>query len=149
MNDSLNLASTLVKPEVRICSWCQNINKPQFAPYAVDVDQTVKDEMKEVDRQVREHDKDFIFSHGICLLHLVQMYKKLPKMTDEKLKLAIYQSKTQKSGPIPCLLTNEPLRHAYMRGLFTPESIRQAANMQQEAITEFTESLKKLAGIKA
>lgn len=147
MNGNLNPISALVKPEVRICSWCQQINSPQFALYAINIDQKVKDEMKVVDEQVRAHDeKDFSFSHGICLPHLIQMYKKQPKMTDEKLKLAIHQSKTQKGGPIPCLLTNDSLRHAYMRGLFTPELIQQAAQYQENE--EIIERFKKLAGIR-
>jgi hypothetical protein len=145
MNMSENLiplqqSKPIRKPTVRVCSWCQRINSPELSG---NVDQQIKDEMKVVDSQIKANHDNFHFTHGICLLHLTQMYKDMP----EKLGPVLRKAELEKGGPVPCLLTDTNLRHAYMRGLFTPRLMKQALKNQQQAKTELTERLKKLAGI--
>ena len=149
MSETLESTSRpLRRPRVRICSWCQRINYPDFAKYNVGIDQKVKVEMDMVDKQIRANLDNFNFTGGICMLHLTQMYQNMPGKEDQ-LKLALKQAELQKGGPVPCLLTNTELRHAYMRGLFTPKMIKQASQAQQQAKINLTERLKKLAGINA
>jgi hypothetical protein len=136
----------LNRPRVRICSWCQRINYPDFAKYNVGVDPKVKVEIGVVDKQVRANLDNFNFTGGICMLHLTQMYQNMPGK-EEQLTLALKQAELQEGGPVPCLLTDTELRHAYMRGLFTPKLRKQALKSQQQAKINLTERLKKLAGI--
>lgn len=134
------------KPTVRICSWCQKINDPQFAEYARGIDVKIREEMKVVDQQVKDNKDNFVYTHGVCIPHVVQTYKELPNMTDDRLNSVV--NKALQNDPPPCLLTNEPLRHAYMKGLFTPELIQQATKAKHQQQLEERQKLKKLAGIK-
>lgn len=135
------------KPMVRICSWCQKINDPQYAEQAAGLDTKVKEEMKEVDRKVKESENNFTFSHGICLPHTIQVYKAMPGMTEDRIKMVI--QKAEQGNPPPCLITNEPLRHAFMKGLFTPEMIQQATKEKHRLQLEMRQRFKKLAGVRS
>ena len=134
------------KPRVKICSWCQRINYPDFDKYNVGIDPKVKVEMGVVDKQVRANLDNFNFTGGICILHLTQMHQDLPN-GQEKLKAILRKTELQGGGTVPCLLTDTELRHAYMRGLFTPKMIKKFLKSQQQARINLTERLKKLAGI--
>lgn len=134
------------KPFVSICSYCENINDPRMAEFANGIDPKVKDEMKVVNEKVKENKDKFTFSHGTCQQHLVQNLQKISGMTKERIASMI--EKSNQGNPIPCLLTNEPFRHAFMKGLFTPELIKQATQSTQQSNQKLTERFKKLAGIK-
>ena len=136
------------KPTVRVCSWCQRINHSEFAKYNIGIDPKVKVEMDVVDKQIEANRDTFHFTNGICMLHLTQMYQNIPGK-ETQLQVALKKAESQGGGPVPCLLTDTELRHAYMRGLFTPKMIKQASQAQQQAKINLTERLKKLAGINA
>ena len=102
--------------------------------------------MKVVDQEVKDNIDNFVYTHGVCIPHVVQTYKELPNMTDDRLNSVV--NKALQNDPPPCLLTNEPLRHAYMKGLFTPELIQQATKAKHQQQLEERQKLKKLAGIK-
>ena len=133
------------KPIVRVCSTCQKINTPGMEKYGLGVDEKIKSEMDEVNKKIISNFKNINFSHGLCNKHLYQMYENVPNMTPER--LASVKEKLKHNNPIPCLLENEPLRHAYMKGLFTQEQIEQAVQNNQPKIS-FKDRIKKLAGIK-
>lgn len=138
------------KPMVRMCSWCQQINGKNMAAQAATIPAKIKEEMKVVDEQVRANKDNFTFTHGVCIPHVIQTYSTIPNMTEEKLKSIV--DKVQKSDPPPCLVEDTPemaaLRHAYMRGLFTKESMQQAIQTQQSGSAQLTERLQVLAGIR-
>jgi hypothetical protein len=131
------------KPIVNICSYCQKINQPNMVSYAKDIDQTIKNEMKVVDEQVIANQDKYSFTHGICRPHTIQTLRAIPYMTTERLK-SMMDKKSQNPNTPPCLLQDEPLRHAYMKGLFTKEDI-ETVNQSNQQITE---RFKTLAGIK-
>ncbi len=129
---------------ISICATCQKINNPGMEEFGKGIDQSVKDEMKDVDAQVKANKDKFSFSHGVCQPHMIQTLKTIPGMTEERIKSMIDKSENS----VPCLLTNAPIRHAYMKGLFTPEQIQQAAQAQQQAQQNLKEYFQKMAGIK-
>ena len=132
------------KPLVRICAGCLKVDNPDYAYYdIVGVSDDIKKEIKLINQQIKDNRDKFIFSHGVCIPHLKLLYVDMPK----KLPWALKQSEFQPGGPIPCLLTDEATRHAYMRGLFTEELVQQYIQSQQQAKADLTEHLKKLAGI--
>ncbi len=133
------------KPLVRMCATCQQINKPGMEAFGLGVDQKVKDEMKEVDKKIKENSNNFNFSHGMCNPHYIQTYQQLPNMTPERLESI--KEKLKHNNPIPCLLQDESLRHAYMKGLFTPEQISQATQAVKKSNQNLKERFKILAGI--
>ena len=139
MNETLSK----LKPMVRICAWCTSINREGYEIYDMGVDKKVKDEIAIVDHQIKIHRHDFAFTHGTCIPHLKIAYRTMPDLLDNALR----QAQSQEGGSIPCLLQDEALRHAYMRGLFTPELVQQYLQSQQQSKKELTEHLKKLAGI--
>jgi hypothetical protein len=134
------------KPMVRICSWCQQINLKQFARYASNIDPKVLTELAEVDKQVKANQNNFTFTHGVCVPHFIQSYKEIPGMTDDKLKPMIQKLET--GGPPPCLITDDATRHAFARGLFTPEMVKQYQQAQQGDNNQITERFQVLAGIR-
>jgi len=136
------------KPFVRICAACQKAGEPGNEIFAFNIPQSVKDELHQVNQQVKEHSKDFEFSHGSCNLHSIQSYSQITGMTPERLA-SIREKLANNPDAIKCLLTDENLRHGYMRGLFTPELIKQAADSTQQSNQQLTERFKKLAGIKS
>lgn len=135
------------KPMVTICSWCQKINDPQFTQFGAGVDTKVKEELKIVDQQVKANGDKFTFSHGVCVPHAIQSYKEIPGMTKDRLKTIV--DKMAQGNPPPNLVENEPLRHAYMKGLFTPELIQQATKEKHALQLEFRQRFKKLAGLRS
>lgn len=137
--------NTLNKPLVPICAWCVKANKPEYSYYDLGVSKTVKEEINVVNEQIKENIDKFIFSHGVCVPHLKLSYSKMPS----KLPWALQQAESQPGGPIPCLLTDDATRHAYMKGLFTSELVQQYNQTQKQTKQEFTEHLKKLAGIRS
>lgn len=72
------------KPKVRMCSWCQRINDTKNSKYSIGVDPEILKELELVDKQVKANKNNFEFTHGICVRHLIQTYKDIPGMTDEK-----------------------------------------------------------------
>ncbi len=134
------------KPSVNICSWCQNINSSENIKFSTDVDQKVKDELKVVNQQVKNHTNDIRFTHGICIPHAIQMYKDYG-FTDDKIKPIIKKIQTQ--NPPSCLVIDEKTRQEYMKGFFTPEMVKQAQQSQQAQNNQLIERFKKLSGIKA
>lgn len=135
------------KPIVRICSYCQQINNPDMVVFAKGIDPKIKDEMKSVDKKVKENRDKFTFTHTVCVPHLTQNLERIPGMTKERIRSMV--EKSEQGNPVPCLLVNEPLRHAYMRGLFTQEQIQQAVQSQKQDNQNLTERFKILAGIKS
>ena len=131
------------KPMVRICAWCTSINKKEHKKYDMGVSRRVKAEINVVNYQVKTHKHNFSFTHGVCIPHIKLAYQSMPELLDN----ALQQAESQEGGPIPCLLTDDALRHAYMKGLFTPELVQQYAQSQQQAKKDLSERLKKLAGI--
>lgn len=127
------------RPFVKICAYCQGINKPQMSNFSTGIDSKVKDEMKQVDAHVKSKSDELTFSHGICEPHLIQTLQEIPGMTKERINSMV--SKLTDSAP--CLLNNDQLRHSYMRGIFTPEQVKQV----QQSNQHLTERFKKLAGI--
>jgi len=135
-------------PIIRICASCQVAGEPGKEKLALNADQTVKDELKVVNQQVKSHSKQFTFSHGLCGPHLLQSYSEISGITPER--MASIKTKIENNpDTIPCLITNKELRHGYMKGLFTPEMIKQAAHSTQQSNQQLTERFKKLAGIKS
>jgi hypothetical protein len=134
-------------PVVRICATCQKINVPGMEHASLGIDQKIKDEMDVVNKKIIEKSKEFCFSHGACNPHLYLMYQSIPGMTPERLESV--KEKLKHNTPIPCLLQNEPLRHAFMKGLFTKEEIQKAQQSTQQSNQQLTERFKKLAGIKS
>jgi len=135
---------------VPVCAYCQGINNENMKEFAQGIDQKVKDEMKVVDAQIQkpESKEKHSFTHGTCREHSIQNIKTMPGMTPERLQSFISKLDAS-SNKTPCLLKNEPLRHAFMRGLFTPEEIQQAQQSTQQSNQQLTERFKKLAGIKS
>jgi hypothetical protein len=144
------------KPMVRLCAYCENINAPNMAKFAVGVDPQVKKELATVHEKVQETSKEgkIAFSHGSCLLHTIQNYEQFPGITKEKLEQIAAEIK-EKNTAAPDLIHNDTLRHAYMRGLFTVEQMKQAQQqLQQQQANKnqqnrLSERLKSLAGIKS
>lgn len=134
------------KPMVKICGACQYAGKPGYEKMGLGADEKVVSELKVVDEQIRKHQKDYGFTHGTCAPHYMQSVKQMPGITPEKLASIEAKLKTN-PNMAPCLLTDEPLRHAYMRGLFTKEEIQQAAQQVQQSNHALTERFKRLAGI--
>jgi hypothetical protein len=116
-----------------------------MASFAQGIDQKVKDELKDVDAQVKANSDKISFSHGTCPEHLEMTLRTIPGMTPERIKSMVDKSKS--GNPIPCLITNTELRHAYMRGLFTQEQMKKAVQGQQQAQQSLKEHFQKLAGI--
>lgn len=133
------------KPIVQICAACQMINRPENAKFAVGVDEKIKKELEVVDEQVNKHRNDFNFTHTMCLHHMEQAYTS-PHIPTEKTK-AFIDKLRQRGGNCPNLMEDDALRHAYMRGLFTPELVQQTAQAQQNQNTQLVERFKKLSGI--
>ena len=133
------------KSVVLICSWCQRINDPQLAKFAVGIDTKIKKEMSVVDEKVRKNLSKFTFSHGICVPHIIQLYREQGQ-TKSQIELMV-KNLTAKGQIVPSLIEDAPLRHAYMRGLFTPELMQQAQQHQQKDNEKLTERFKTLAGI--
>ena len=122
-----------------------------MANYAANVDPQIKKEMEEVNRQVEEASKEkkVIFSHGMCIPHMIQTYLDMGYDTAEIEKTA--EDAKKRGNIVPCLLQNAPLRHAYMRGLFTVEQMKQAQQQMQQdqQKSSLSERFRKLAGIRA
>ena len=116
--------------------------------FAFNTDQKTKDELKVVNQQVKAHSKDFSFSHGACGLHLLQSYSEIPGITPERME-SIKTKIKNNTDSLPCLITDKALRHGYMKGLFTPEMIKQAAQSQQQSNHQLVERFKTLSGIKS
>jgi len=118
--------------------------------FAQGIDQKVKDEMKVVNAQIQkpESKEHHSFSHGTCLDHAIQNFKTIPGITPERLNAFIEKLK-QSSNPTPCLLKDDALRHAFMKGLFTKEEIQKAQQSTQQSNQQLTERFKKLAGIQS
>ena len=135
---------------VAVCAYCQKINDESMRAFAQGIDQKVKDEMKEVNAQIQkpENKEKHSFSHGTCRDHAIQNIKTIPGMTPERIHSFI-EKMNQSPNQTPCLLKDEALRHAYMRGLFTKEEIQQAQQSTQQSNQQLTERFKKLAGIKS
>ena len=137
------------KQMIRMCSWCQRINKPNMVEQSLSIPAKIKEEMKVVDEQVKVHKDNFAFTHGVCIPHAIQAYKDAPGMTEDRLKIIV--DKVGKSDPPPCLVEDTPemeaLRHAYMRGLFTKELMQQALQQKQGANDKITERFQVLSGI--
>ena len=134
-------------PIVMVCSYCQKINDANMQRFAQDIDQEVKNEMKVVDEKIKENKNNFQFSHGICREHTIQNLKTIPGMTPERIQSFI--NKAGQNPNIPqCLLKDTPLRHAFMKGLFTKEQLQQAHQSTHQSNLQLTERFKKLAGIK-
>lgn len=136
------------KPIVRICASCQNAGEAGNERLAFNTDQKTKDELKVVNQQVKAHSKDFSFSHGACGLHLLQSYSEIPGITPERME-SIKTKIKNNTDSLPCLITDKALRHGYMKGLFTPEMIKQAAQSQQQSNHQLVERFKTLSGIKS
>jgi len=135
------------KPMVGVCGSCQYAGKPGYESLSLGVDQKVLDEMKVVDEQIKKHMKDYGFTHGNCKEHYMQIAMQIPGMTPER--LALTQSKVKNANSMPaCLLKDDALRHAFMRGLFTKDEIDKAAQQVQQSNQNLTERFKTLAGIK-
>lgn len=134
------------KPIVKICSACQMISRPENAKFAVGVDEKIKKELAVVDEQVKKHRNDFNFTHTMCLHHMEQAYTN-PQIPPEKTK-AFIDKLRQRGNNCPNLMEDTALRHAYMRGLFTPELVQQAMQTHQNQNTQLVERFKKLSGIK-
>jgi cell division protein ZapA (FtsZ GTPase activity inhibitor) len=134
---------------VVVCAYCQKINDENMRAFAQGIDQKVKDEMKVVNAQIQKPEsKEYhSFSHGICKDHAIQNIKTIPGMTPERIQSFIDKI-NQSPTSAPCLLKDEALRHAYMKGLFTKEEIQQAQQSTQQSNERLTERFKKLAGIK-
>ncbi len=130
------------KPMVRICAACQNAGEPGNEKFAPGADQSVKDELQQVNKQVKSHIKDFEFSHGACEFHLLQNYASIDGMTPERMA-SIKTKLVNNPNKLPCLITDKALRHAYMRGIFTNEQMSQVTKSNEH----LTERFKKLAGI--
>ncbi len=135
------------KPFVRICAACQNAGEPGYEALAFGIDQSVKDELQQVNKQIKAHSNQFEFSHGSCEIHTLQSYSKIEGMTPERMA-SVKEKLSKNPDKIQCLLTDKALRHGYMRGLFTPEQIKQAAHATQQSNEQLTERFRKLAGIK-
>ena len=135
---------------VPVCAYCQKINDENMRAFAQGIDQKVKDEMKVVNAQIQkpENKEKHSFSHGTCQDHAIQNMKTIPGMTPERLDSFIQKMK-QSPNQTPCLLKDEALRHAFMKGLFTKEEIQQAHQSTQQSNQQLTERFKKLAGIKS
>ena len=133
------------KPIVQICSWCQKINSPENAQYANSIDHKIRDELKVVDQQIKANTDKFSFTHGACIPHLIQSYKAIG-MTDDQLKPII--KKTEMRNPPECLITNEAVRHAFMKGLFTPELVKQQNDALQQSNNQIKERFQVLSGLK-
>ena len=138
---SMNISN---KPLVRICAWCLKADDPEYKQYDLGVNDIVKKEIRIINQQISDSRDKFTFTHGVCMPHMKIAYADMP----DKLPLALKQAESQPGGPTPCLLTDDDTRHAYVRGLFTKELFQQYSKEQEHAKTEFTESLKKLAGIR-
>ena len=133
-------------PIVNVCAYCQQINASNMVQFASGVEQKVKDEMKIVDSQIRANTDKFSFSHGICIPHAIQMYSDAGYSKDELEKMA--SEMKHKNTSVPCLLENEPIRRAYMNGIFTVEQMKQT-QQPEEQNKRLTERFKTLAGIKS
>ena len=135
------------KPIVRVCTTCQKINSTEMESFSLGINQKVKNEMDVVDKKIKENSLKFSFSHGMCNLHLYQTFQTIPNITPERLE-SIKEKLKRNTDPVPCLLQNEPLRYAFMKGLFTKEMIQQELQSTQQSNQHITERFKMLAGIK-
>jgi hypothetical protein len=132
------------KPIVQICAYCQQINAPNMVEFSHGIDQKVKDEMKIVDAQIQkpENKQKYSFTHGTCKPHHIQNIQSIPNITPEKAKIFIDKINAS-PDTTPCLIQNDALRHAFMKGLFTIEDMQRVKQSNQQ----ITERFKKLAGI--
>lgn len=140
----------MAKEMVVICAWCQQINDKGMEKFAETVPDEIKKEMQVVSDQVKANHEKYTFSHGTCLPHLIQMYRDMPNMTQEKLDGIIQKFKGQ--TPPVCLVCDteqsKALRHAYMKGLFTVEDMKNALQAQKDQEQKLTERFQVLAGIR-
>lgn len=107
------------KPFVVMCSYCQK-------------------EFPEVDKQVRAHEREINFSHGICRRHSADMLRQMGKTPEQ---IASFMQKTD--GKTPDLKERSDLLKLYSQGIFTQQQLQQAQNESQK----FMARLKELANI--
>jgi hypothetical protein len=141
------------KQLVSICPYCEKINDPAMQQFAKDVDDTTKKELAVVHQQVEANKAKYRFSHGICPLHFEQ-YLLGTGMNPERVKLLAQKKEQEATADSPTgsskdLIHDNALRHAYMRGLFTPEEIKAAAQKVQQSNHALVERFQALSGIKS
>jgi hypothetical protein len=132
-------------PMVKVCTICLHVNTQEWGKLSPGVTNEVKKEIEDVVKVIdaeRRAKKSVAFGDGYCNYHTKAIYISHGINPDEA-----------KPSDIPCLVENTPqaaaLRHGYMKGLFTPEQIKQAAQVQQQDNKNLTERFKKLVGIKS